>query len=419
VAIDDPNSIGNGQSAIGNSLFLDLTGCQRVFHGIQNLLRQIKSSLLRLKITNRLAVAPTPGAAWALAYAGKDGAIVDSSQLLSSLFPLPLRSLRIGQEIAGTLHHLGIETIGQLMELPRETLPSRFGKSLLDRLDQALGRLNEPLTPLVPFVAVQARMDFDGSVESLETLWIVFKELIGRIVADLTNRGCGARQIEIDFPRQNAGPVRKTLQLSRPTRDPVNLFNLIRCATEKLETDDGFLGVHLKVPLFERLDHEQIALLEHEQYAGQRELEGLIERLRIRMGTAAVVQPTLVESHVPELAYAFDRAGPCRPGPERHAPALLESISSNRPLHLLTEPVEVHAMVSPSHDRDGHPILFNHKGTVHDLKYAVGPERIAGRWWDGRPKTRDYFDVENGDGKRFWIFRVMETGRWYLHGFFE
>lgn len=76
-------------------------------------------------------------------------------------------------------------------------------------------------------------------------------------------------------------------------------------------------------------------------------------------------------------------------------------------------------MVSPSHDRDGRPISFSLDGQVHPVVQWVGPERIAGQWWQGRRKTRDYFDVEDNQGLRFWIFRVLETGKWYWHGTFE
>ena len=90
-----------------------------------------------------------------------------------------------------------------------------------------------------------------------------------------------------------------------------------------------------------------------------------------------------------------------------------------RPLHLLRRPVEIAVMVSPSEDREGFPISFTHGNQVHPLRFAVGPERIACQWWDGHDKTRDYFDVENPAGRRFWIFRVLETWKWYLHGEFE
>ena len=76
-------------------------------------------------------------------------------------------------------------------------------------------------------------------------------------------------------------------------------------------------------------------------------------------------------------------------------------------------------MVSPSEDREGRPVQFGHGGRTERVDQAVGPERIAGQWWEGHHRTRDYFDVLTPGGRRFWIFRVVETARWYLHGVFE
>jgi protein ImuB len=94
-----------------------------------------------------------------------------------------------------------------------------------------------------------------------------------------------------------------------------------------------------------------------------------------------------------------------------------------RPLHLLPAPVEVAVTAAaPSADQDasGPPASFTCRGgAVHRLARGDGPERIAGAWWQGRDKTRDYFDVEDTDGRHFWLFRVAETGRWYMHGTFE
>ena len=76
-------------------------------------------------------------------------------------------------------------------------------------------------------------------------------------------------------------------------------------------------------------------------------------------------------------------------------------------------------IVAPAEDREGRPMAFTHAGRVHRLCFAVGPERIAAEWWTGHNKTRDYFDVEDDTGRRMWVFRVMETANWYLHGGFE
>jgi protein ImuB len=418
-----------------DGLFLDLTGCEQVFHGLENLLDQISKALHHFRLRAHLAVAPTPGAAWAIAFArarqaGPSGPglcpTIEPSSIACALENLPPIALRISPEIAQSLHHLGIETIGQLMKLPRDTLPARFGDDLLLRLDQALGHVPEPLVPLEHLSPIEARMDFDGAVDSLEAIWIVFKRLITQIVPELLRRGHGARELTVEFFRPYAVTLQKTIQLSRPSRDPSNLFNLLRCAMETLQTDVGFLGIKLTVSRSQRIADEQIQLLEHEEFIAESELDHLIERLRIRLGEKVIAQPQLLESYVPERAYschgllarAKSRArvsadnSPWRAESACHVPTI-------RPLHLLTNPEQIGVIVTPSHDRDGRPVSFTWRGQVRRIVHSAGPERIAGQWWRGHYKTRDYFDIESPDGRRLWIFRVMETGRWFVHGEFE
>jgi protein ImuB len=416
--------------AQGHGIFLDLTGCERTFHGLDNVLRRIRGTLSMMCISANLAIAPTPGAAWALTFHPQSGSTCGSTTgeascqaaidepLRRRLKELPPAALRLDDETIRGLHHLGLVTIGKIMDLPRDQLPARFGSLLSRRIDQAIGKIPEPLLPLEPHVVIRAHIEFDGPVESLEDIWIGFRHLIGQVIGQLLRHGRGAREIELKFYRAYATTLRTTIRLSRPSRDPVNLFNLMRCAMETIQTEEGFLGIALHVTSSERISDRQIHLLGGEEHAARAELDHLIERLRVRLGEVAVSQPELVESHVPEHAYVSH-------GRLEPAPAAAASTGSKRsgpelrPLHLLRRPVELRVMVSPSHDRDGRPISFTHQGEVHRLAHAVGPERIAGQWWQGHFKTRDYFDVEDGEGKRFWIFRVTENGKWFLHGAFD
>jgi len=467
-----------GTPVLRDALFLDITGSERVFNGFENLVHQISTSFSRLGLRAHIAAAPTPGAAWALACSGKDGTIIEQYQIESALEPLPIEALRIGDDAVAALRHLGLHTIGQVMHLPREVLPARFGPLLLRRIDQARGWIAEPLAPLEYRTPVEARLDWDGTVESLEAVWSAFQNLIGQVIDQLVRRGQGARRVEFELLRLHSRPITKTIFLSRPSRDPVNLFNLFRCAIEDLQLppkersqlrgksphaggkalapprissrnteesgaalklcpgvgdsqidDEGFSGLRISVPLCERLTDEQIALLEHEQYAGQIQLDRLIERLRVRLGTEAIAQPECVEAYVPELVWAREEDAETRrrgdAGKKKRqalsaSPCLrVPASSSIRPLHLLSLPTELRVMVTPSEDVEGHPAAFTHEGIVRPVVGCVGPERIAGRWWEGHDKTRDYFDVSDPAGRRFWIFRVAETGRWYLHGTFE
>jgi protein ImuB len=402
----------------GHGVFLDLTGCERTFHGLENVTRRIRRALSKMHITARLAISSTPGAAWALTFGSNRAPVCETASgdanLLQSLRDLPPLALRLDPGTVEALHHLGLESIGQILDLSRDQLPARFGPLLSLRIDQMLGRVPEPLVPLEPPVVIKARMDFDGLVESLEAIWIVFKKLTEQVIRQLLRYGRGAREVEVEFYRAYATTLRTTIRLSRPSRDASNLFNLLRCAMETVETDEGFLGIALVVTSSERVADDQIHLLGGDEFAAQVELDHLIERLRVRLGEDIIARPELIESYVPERAFAWH-------GRLAHAQSAGAAGACHelRPLHLLCHPVEVRAMVSPSHDRDGRPILFTHEGEVHRLAHAVGPERIAGQWWQGHFKTRDYFDVEDEYGKRYWIFRVAETGRWFLHGEFE
>src|SRR5688572_29914931 len=218
------------------ALFLDITGCSRAFGGLPSLLEQVVESLRKLRLHARVAIAPTPGAAWALAHSASNGTIITSDdQIRPTLTPLPVASLRIDDEALATLHHLGIETVGQLLNLPRQSLPARFGPQLLTRIDQALGRIPEPLTAIPYTPPVESRLDFDGVIDSLEAIHLAFQQLIVDIVPQLTRRGQGARKLTLHFFRSYAPTITKTILLSRPSRDPKNLFNLLRCAMETLE----------------------------------------------------------------------------------------------------------------------------------------------------------------------------------------
>lgn len=398
-----------------HGIFLDVTGCERLFDGLENLARQVEQSLRRFGIAAELAIGPTPGAAWAKTF-GEE----------SELDHLPAHALRLDNETLHQLHHLGVHTIGQVMKLPREALPARFGPLLTLRVDQALGRVAEPLVPLQFVAPIEARVDFEGAVESLEAIWLTFKELIGRIVKDLARHGRGARTLEVQFFRAYAQTLGQTIRLSRPSRDPVNLFNLLRCALETLETDDGFLGIRLEVTVSEPLSDEQIPLMGREEYVGEAELAGLIERLALRLGEKTVARPVPVESHLPERAWKDDFGFRISDGCIKRTRTLANPQStirnpqcSHRPLRLLPRPVEVKVMVSPSEDDEGRPVLFRRGREVHELRHAIGPERIAGEWWRGHHHTRDYFCVEDMEGCRHWLFRVASSRRWFVQGMFE
>ena len=95
-----------------------------------------------------------------------------------------------------------------------------------------------------------------------------------------------------------------------------------------------------------------------------------------------------------------------------------------RPQRLLDRPEAIAVIYATP---EGLPRRFVWRRKVHDIARAEGPERIAPEWWRERStaRLRDYYRVEDKDGRRFWIFRegVHGDGRggdplWFVHGLF-
>ncbi|MDE1968683.1 MAG: DNA polymerase Y family protein, partial [Alphaproteobacteria bacterium] len=131
----------------GDGVFLDLTGGAPLFGGETALLADLVARLARQGFMAHGAVAGTPGAAWALAHFAP-GTVAAPATERAALTGLPIEALRLAPETVATLRRLGLNTIGALYDLSRAALARRFGDGLCRRLDQALGRICEPISPL-------------------------------------------------------------------------------------------------------------------------------------------------------------------------------------------------------------------------------------------------------------------------------
>jgi protein ImuB len=400
-----------------SSIFLDAGGVERLFGGINNFRNRVAEGIRSLRFSAGVAVAPTPGAAWAIAAFGQDQPPVIHPDLAAALAPLPPAALRLDAGTIDLLASLGIRTIGELLRLDRKDLAVRFGSGILLRIDQTLGTTPEPLNFLEHRSPVRAALEFDGAVESLEVIHLAVRQLVGQIAQLLSTRGLGARELRLTFECPYAPTVEKTIRLTRPSRNEHAIFNLLRCALDTVPLDDGVTAVRLYAAVTQRLDDEQSQLIGGEEQQNTAELDHLIERLRARLNSGAdtgVKWVELIESHIPERAFRCrDEAVTVAVAPHH------VRIGDFRPLSLLPRPRSIKVIVTPSESRDGHPISFTDTGTVHRLEHVRGPERMTGEWWTGQQKTRDYFDVLDTEGNRYWVFRVPETRRWYLHGVFE
>jgi len=152
-------------------LFLDVAGTERLFGDENDLCRAILSAMHRFGLGARIAVADTVGAAWAVSRFGRTPrTLVASGGEADALGALPVEALRLVEATCDALRELGVETVQQLVQLDRDRVAARFGGDVALRLDQALGRSFEPVTPLACETPPQTERTFEGPVKASEAI---------------------------------------------------------------------------------------------------------------------------------------------------------------------------------------------------------------------------------------------------------
>jgi protein ImuB len=399
-------------------LLLDVTGCGAYFGGEEKLLDRAAHQLEAAGWVARLALADTVGAAWGLSRYGRTPCLVHPGATAPALSPLPVAALRLPLAAQQLLRQLGIERVRQLSALPRDSLPARFGPLVLRRLDQALGRLPEPIVPHKPPPVLQERFDFEYATERLDVLLLVLDQLVQRLQEALARRQQGARQVEWVLHHEAAPPTPIAVSLSRPSRSPAHLSLLLRTRLEEARLRGPVAAVSLRVVAAEYLVDPQADFLDAERPDGEG-LARLIDQLSNYLGREAVTRAHLVPDPQPEYACRFEplvqgtRKSPSRgSGP----PAPEGCILPPRPLRLWPAPEPIQVLsVAP----EGPPVRIDWRSTVYGVVGAWGPERIETGWWRGEDVRRDYYVTATERGSRFWIFRRMEDGHWFLHGTFD
>jgi protein ImuB len=413
-----------GEDNGADGFFLDIAGAAHLFGGEEKLIADLAAKLQKkFALPARLAVADTPGAAWALSRFHKTpSCVLPSGQEAAALAPLPIAALRLKPETRATLRRLGFKTVGMLLDKPRAPFAARFPIELLRRVDQALGRIDEPLVPAVAPPVYHALRYLIEPIFTHDAIIAHANRLMATLIHVLSRDDVGARALRLCLYNVDGAVETIDIGLTLPTRNVSHVARLIELKLEALaatcDAGFGFEAIGLAVICAEPMPARQTELTSVTDDGDRTErCASLIDALRQRLGPASVRRFEPVASHLPERAEVL-------PPIEGEATAWPEPEQKPRPLLLLphAEPAEDVTALVP----DGPPRRFSWRGVTYDVTGAQGPERIGAEWWRHRePKpTRDYYLVEDSAGHRFWLFREGLYGRettaarWFVHGLF-
>ncbi len=443
-----------------DGLRLDITGCAHLFGGEAALIDNLMQEAADLGLSVRCGLADTVGAAWALARfadrglaPGRSGDAIEqearatraraakrphwqrgtpagrpdrpariapSGQTHSALSPLPVAALRLPDKVLADLERLGLRRVGDLTGQPRAALGRRFGPDLMLRLDQALGRVPEPVSPGTPLPRFATRLSLPDPIGLHADISAGAARLVTRLCDMLRDKGQGARHLRVEAFRTDDSVQVLDLRLARPTHAPDTIRPLLDGRLDEIDAGFGIDVLRIEALVTEPMEARQVRSPVHDggpatgDEARAAALADLVTRLGGRIGLEAITRPHPAESVIPEktaLTLAVAWSDPA-PGPWP-LPDLARPLLMWRP-----EPLRVLRAARPC-------AAFHWRGRRHEVAASIGPERIAPEWWlddpDWRSGLRDYWQVVTTRGERLWLFQAFGaqiSGGWFCQGRF-
>lgn len=400
-------------------VLMDIQGAAPLFGGSLSLLKRIHGALRRSGLICRAAAAPTTGAAYALAvFSPREICHVEQSDLIAALGPLPLESLRLDTASADILAEIGLQTIQELLVIPRSGIISRFSPQVLERLDQALGTKPEVFVPLRENPPIQVEFRADGPMTDFGALLIVGQDLATHLSLELQHRGLGAGALICQGFGPDIPAWTMRIELAALTRDSAHFRAALRPRVETLRLSGGVEIVRLTACRTAPLHAGQETFAEftaasNQRHVRQRELLGrTISILLGRLSRGQIHQPSVLESHAPELTSGIQPW--CGENAVAYLSNNLNMTATERPSLMLAEPEDAE---SPPNSVAHVPSAVQWRQRVHQMQQSLGPERITTPWWRRNTvETRDYFAARTQAGQWMWLFHERDRRRWFVQG---
>ena len=394
-------------------LILEATGCAHLWGGEAQYLADIHRRFNQFGYGIRTAMADTIGTAWAVAHYGTNAAIIESGQQLSALLPLPSAALRLDAEISERLQKLGLRQIKDFIGMPATALRRRFGQGLLTQLNYATGVDEEAFNPIYPIKAYQEWLPCLEPIVTAKGIEIALDRLINILCGRLQQEQKGLRTAMFKGYREDGKIEMITIGTNRPSNNIKHLFKLFEFKIATIEPATGIELFTLEATKVEALAPVQEALWKNNGGLEDTDLAELLDRIDGKVGAGHIQRYVPDEHYWPERSFKL-------------AVSINEKIENSwkmdrpRPLQILLRP-ELIEITAPIPDYP--PMMFRHKGKLHKIVKADGPERIEQEWWLQDGQHRDYYSVEDEEGRRYWVFRLghydtAKTYHWFLHGYF-
>jgi nucleotidyltransferase/DNA polymerase involved in DNA repair len=351
----------------------------------------------------RVAIADSCVAARAATWGDKPRCIIPTGGDAAYLATAPLTLIPIDEDVREALLALGLRTVGSLAALTAAQVERRWGEAGLVAWRLAHGDDRRRPARARPEAQRAVTVELPASVTTLEPVLFLVRAALDRLTPQLVAEARAAAIVAITLLLDDNRTVTREARMARPLARVVPLFERCRGLLERFTLSAPVLGVTVAITATAPTTGEQGNLFD----TGWRDPSGLdaaIDRLRAELGPNTVVYPVARDRHRPERSGAWVEHDAEIPGP-RAASGVAE-----RPRRFLESPETVEVECTGDH-----PIAFRWRARRIAIARAIGPERLAGDWWDDA-YCRDYWRCSSPSATFILYVDYTRGAQWYVQG---
>lgn len=315
---------------------------------------------------------------------------------------VPIDRLDFQPRLRDTLNALGIERIGQFIDLPAAGIRRRFGAEASELHRRARGDAAPVFDPAPPPEPLECRLIFDQPEADLDRVMEAITTHLSSLMRVLHRRHEALARVSLRLDLDDGSHVAETLEPAEPTLDESQVVSLIRLRLEGISLSAGIGELVLAIRGIAATSR-QLDLYD----APPRDLSAArraLARVRAKFGDKAVMRARLQEGHLPEARFAWERLD------NLDVPHPTETVAE-RPLVRRYFPFPVELPLRSRHEPDGWVINLA-DGPVEEV---IGPHVVSGGWWI-REISRDYYYVRTRSGRWLWIYNDRRRRRWFMQG---
>jgi protein ImuB len=405
-------------------LIVDVRGTERLHGNLSQLINSIAKRFNDKGYTCRIGRGATISSAWACS---RFHPLTISEYQPNDNSILPAKSLRISAKLAQELSAFGLSTIEHVMGISIKELSVRFDRALITRIDQFRGATIEQITLYTKPSAQTLRRAFEPALERHEQIVKAYAQTTSALYELLTKKSVYAESFHASIECLLEGGARTTLAQSfsfyRPTYSAEHLCQVVSQHFEAGKLPGALCYITLTAHGTKPIHHEQLGMgrtCSDTAELDTREVDALFNSLLLTVGGKGVRTLHFLNSYLPEKAFSFI---PVVSEPRPHYNRTVKNLPAHaappgeRPTYLLNTPILIEATaLMPDHPPAR--IVWNKKH--YRLLRGRGPERIDIDWWNKADQQsveqREYFSVQEPSGRWLWIYRLIPSQQWYLHG---